>query len=70
MRMRCGLSGIEIFRPNWRAGLDSNQLPFVQHVDGQRTIRQIAASVAQTGGSRRGNRADVGLMFGRRHKDV
>jgi SAM-dependent methyltransferase len=59
MRMRCGLSGNEIFRPNWRAALDSNQLPFVQHVDGQRTIRQIAASAAQTGGSRRGSRADV-----------
>ena len=59
MRMRCGLSGNEIFRPNWRAALDSNQLPFVQHVDGQRTIRQIAASAAQTDASRRGSRADV-----------
>jgi hypothetical protein len=59
MRMRCGLSGNEIFRPNWRATLDSSQLAFVQHVDGQRTIRQIAASAAQTGVSRQGSRADV-----------
>jgi SAM-dependent methyltransferase len=59
MRMRCGLSGDEIFRPDWRTRLDSDQLPFVQHVDGKRTIRQIAASAAQTGGSRLGSRAEV-----------
>ncbi len=58
MRMRCGLSGNEIFRPDWRAALDSAQLPFVQHVDGHRTIREIAASV-RTGGSSRGSVAGV-----------
>ena len=54
MRMGCGLSGTEIFRPDWRARLNSAQLPFVQHVDGHRTIREIAASVrsrASSGGS-------------------
>jgi SAM-dependent methyltransferase len=59
MRMRCGFSGNEIFRPNWRADLDSNQLAFVQHIDGRRTIRQIAAAAAQAGASRLGSRAEV-----------
>ncbi|HVQ99972.1 MAG TPA: class I SAM-dependent methyltransferase, partial [Mycobacterium sp.] len=58
MRMRCGLSDTEIFRPNWRTRLNSAQLPFVQHVDGHRTIREIAASV-HIGASSRGSRADV-----------
>jgi hypothetical protein len=44
MRMRCGLSGDEIFRWDWRVRLNSDQLPFVQYVDGQRTIQDIAAS--------------------------
>jgi hypothetical protein len=52
MRMRCGLSGAEIFRPDWRAPLNSAQLPFVQHVDGKRTIREIAAAVRSEGASR------------------
>ncbi|MGA9491635.1 MAG: class I SAM-dependent methyltransferase [Mycobacterium sp.] len=45
MRMRCGLAGSDIFRPDWRATLNSAQLAFVQRVDGHRTIRDIAASV-------------------------
>ena len=49
MRMRCGLADTEIFRPDWRTRLNSAQLPFVQQVDGHRTIREIAASVAQRG---------------------
>jgi hypothetical protein len=49
--MRCGLSGAEIFRPDWRLTLNSAQLPFIQHVDGSRSIREIAASVAQDGNS-------------------
>jgi len=56
--MRCGLSGSEIFRPGWRSRLNSAQLPFVQQVDGQRTIREIAASL-HGGASSRGSRADV-----------
>ena len=58
MRMRCGLSGIEIFRSDWRTTLNSAQLPFVQQVDGQRTIREIAASVHGEASSR-GSLADV-----------
>ena len=58
MRMHCGLSGVEIFRTDWRMGLSSAQLPFVQLVDGRRTIREIAASVAQGGQLPRGGAGD------------
>jgi SAM-dependent methyltransferase len=58
MRARCGLSGSEIFRPDWRSRLNSAQLPFAQQVDGQRTIREIAASL-HGGASSRGSLADV-----------
>ena len=51
MRFNCGISGTEIFRPDWRLGLTSAQLAFVQYVDGRRTIREIAAAVAQSGQS-------------------
>jgi hypothetical protein len=63
MRIGCGLSGAEIFRRDWRTTLDEAQLPFVQHVDGRRTIREIAACVAQSG-ARRGDAADQ-ETFGR-----
>ncbi|QNI08784.1 class I SAM-dependent methyltransferase [Mycobacterium kubicae] len=46
MRFRCGLSGADIVRPGWSMSLNAAQLPFVQHVDGRRTIREIAAQVA------------------------
>ena len=58
MRMRCGLSGLEIFRPDWRTTLNSAQLPLVQQVDGHRSIREIAASVHGEASSR-GSVADV-----------
>lgn len=58
MRMRCGLSGNEIFRSDWRTTLNSAQLPFVEAVDGHRTIREIAASL-HGGESARGSVADV-----------
>jgi SAM-dependent methyltransferase len=51
MRTRCGLSGADIYRPDWRMGLTPYQLAFVQYVDGRRTIREIAACVAQSGES-------------------
>ena len=59
MRMRCGLADTEIFRPDWRTRLNSAQLPFVRLVDGHRTIREIAASVARSGDSSRASLADV-----------
>jgi SAM-dependent methyltransferase len=64
MRLQCGLSGAEIVKPGRRLGLNAAQLPFVQHVDGRRTIREIADRVAQSGG-RRGGVDDV-EKFGRK----
>jgi SAM-dependent methyltransferase len=57
-RIRCGLSGSEIFRSDWRMTLNAAQLPFVQRIDGRSTIREIAASVAQSG-ARRGDVAEL-----------
>ena len=57
-RMRCGLDGSEIFRNDWRMNLNATQLPFVRGVDGRRTIREIAADVAQSG-ARRGDAAEL-----------
>ena len=51
MRMRCGLSGADIFRPDWRMTLNPTQLSFVRHVDGRRSIREIAACVERSGES-------------------
>ena len=63
-RLHCGLSGSEIFRSDWRKNLNATQLPFVQRIDGRRTIREIASSVAQSGS----RRADVAELekFGRK----
>jgi hypothetical protein len=49
LRLRCGISGQEIYRPGWRIRLDPTHLAFAQHVDGERSIREIAARVAQSG---------------------
>ena len=51
LRMRCGIYGSEIFRPDWRMNLDSNQLLFARHINGRRTIREIALCVASSGES-------------------
>jgi len=64
-RKGCGLSGSEIFRSDWRMSLNAAQLPFVQRVDGRRTIREIAAGVAQSRQTRRANVADL-ETFGRK----
>jgi SAM-dependent methyltransferase len=48
MRLNCGISGTDIFKPGWRMRLNAAQLGFVQYVDGCRTIREIIASVAQS----------------------
>jgi hypothetical protein len=65
MRMRCGLSGAEIFRPGWRMSLTAAQLPFVRYIDGRRTIREIAACVAQSKDTQLGNASDF-EKFGRK----
>ncbi len=65
MRMRCGLSGTDIVKPGGRMSLNEAQLPFVRNIDGGRTIREIAARVAQSGESARAGAADL-ENFGRR----
>jgi SAM-dependent methyltransferase len=63
-RLRCGLAGADIFRPDWGMSLNAAQLPFVQHVDGRRTIREIAERVAE-GEVRRVGQANL-EKFGRK----
>ena len=46
-RYRCGLSGAEIVWPGSRAGLNPAQLPFVEQIDGRRSIREIVQCVVQ-----------------------
>ncbi len=48
MRYRCGLSGTEIFKSDWRLNLTAGQLPFVEFIDGRRTIREVAECVMQS----------------------
>jgi hypothetical protein len=38
--------------------LNAAQLPFVEHIDGHRTIREIAACVAQSKDTQRGSATD------------
>jgi SAM-dependent methyltransferase len=64
-RKSCGLSGGEIFRSDWRMSLNSAQLPFVRNIDGRRTIREIAADVAQRENSQRAGAPDL-ENFGRK----
>jgi SAM-dependent methyltransferase len=49
-RYRCGLAGTEIYWPGSRAGLNEAQVPFVQLVDGRRSIREILDTVARQHG--------------------
>ena len=58
MRMRCGLSGNEIYRPGWRTRSIRPSCLSCNMVDGQRTIREIAASVHAEASSR-GSVADI-----------
>lgn len=49
MRYRCGVDGQEVYRPGWRLRLAPTQMAFIQHIDGDRTVRQIAERVARSG---------------------
>lgn len=50
LRTACLLSGDEIHWPGGKQKLNPAQLPFVQHVDGHRTIAKIIECVAHAGG--------------------
>jgi SAM-dependent methyltransferase len=51
MRVGCGVSGNDVVMPHGRMRVRADQLPFVQLVDGRRTIREIAERVAREGSS-------------------
>jgi SAM-dependent methyltransferase len=51
MRRGCGLSGSEVIRLDFHLGLDAAQLEFVRHIDGRRTVRDIAERMARSPGS-------------------
>jgi SAM-dependent methyltransferase len=51
MRVGCAVAGTAVVMPHGRIGLRADQLPFVQLVDGRRTIREIAERVAPEGSS-------------------
>ena len=48
-RFRAGVNGQNVYRPGWTNRLDPTHLAFIQHLDGERSIREIAAKVAQSG---------------------
>lgn len=52
MRLRCGVRGQGIDRPDWSLQLNPTHLAFAQMVDGERTIGEIAERVGQTGVAR------------------
>jgi SAM-dependent methyltransferase len=58
MRAFSGVSGNDIVMPHGRVPLSPVQVPFIQLVDGRRTIREIAALVARDGAPQPGA-ADV-----------
>lgn len=45
-RMRCGLAGDILHRPDWHMTVTSEQLPYAQRIDGRASIRAIADAVA------------------------
>ncbi len=58
-RLRCGVNGQEIYRPGWGIRLDPTHLAFMQHLDGERSIREIANLVARSGVLGRVDQADL-----------
>lgn len=63
MRLSCNLNGAQIHRPHWDMTLNAAELPFAQHINGQRTIREIAAAIA--GDETDGIKLDLYEKFGR-----
>jgi SAM-dependent methyltransferase len=47
-RMRCGVSDMNIFRPNWQQRLNPAQFKMLALVDGHRSIREIAILTAES----------------------
>jgi SAM-dependent methyltransferase len=62
MRLRCGLRRDEVYRPGWSVRLDPTHLAFAQFVDGERSIREIAGRVADSGVLARAERGELELI--------
>ncbi len=58
-RLRCGIRGQEVFRPGWSVRLDPTHLAVMQHLDGERSIREIAQRVTQSGVLSRADQAEL-----------
>ena len=58
-RLRCGVNGQEVYRPGWQIQLDPTHLAFIQHLDGERSIREIAGRVARSGVLARADQAEL-----------
>ncbi len=58
-RIGCGLDGATAYRQKWRFKLTEERLAFVAQIDGQRSIREIATLVRQSGAGPSGSPAKV-----------
>ena len=58
-RLRAGIQGQEVYRPGWQIQLDPTHLAFIQHLDGERSIREIAGRVARSGVLARADQAEL-----------
>jgi SAM-dependent methyltransferase len=66
LRQGCGLSGADLFRPDWATTLGPAQLALVEEVDGRRSIAEIVSRAADSRpqGDGPGDRAFALDLFG------
>jgi len=60
MRTRCGVSDTDVFGPGWRLPLSGEEMSFARHIDGRRTIREIAETVAHSDDTTRNDAGELG----------
>jgi SAM-dependent methyltransferase len=65
LRTRCGVTDTEMFGPGWRLPLSPAELAFARQIDGIRSIRAIAESVAQGDDHPENSAGELG-KFGRK----
>ena len=61
-RLRCGVRGDEVYRPGWSLRLDPAHLAFAELIDGQRSIGQITAAVADGGAVAHSDRSELDYL--------
>ncbi len=59
MRLSCGVRDDGVYRPGWPLRLNLTHLAFAVLIDGPRSIREIAAAVADGDGAGRGEAAEL-----------